>query len=64
MNHLQPGPMEADLISEFIARLVDHVPLGRIAPPQEITAPAAYLACDVSGYMTASSITTDSGFAV
>ncbi len=56
--------MEADLISEFIARLVDHVPLGRIAPPQEITAPAAYLACDVSGYMTASSITTDSGFAV
>lgn len=65
VNVVAPGPVETDmtaaLTDEQRARMIDAVPLGRIATPQEIAAAVAFLASQDAGYITGAVIPVDGG---
>lgn len=66
VNALSPGPFPAPSVNqanpEFIRRLEQRVPLGRIGLAQEICGPAVFLASDDSSYVTGSNLTVDGGW--
>jgi NAD(P)-dependent dehydrogenase (short-subunit alcohol dehydrogenase family) len=49
---------------EFIAKYCEHVPLGRMAEPDDLTGPLVFLASDASRYVTGQELRVDGGFAV
>ncbi|MBC6448190.1 3-oxoacyl-ACP reductase [Actinokineospora xionganensis] len=68
VNALCPGPVNTPLLQELFAkdperaaRRLVHIPMGRFAEPEEIAAAVAFLACDDSSFMTASSFLVDGG---
>ena len=65
VNVVAPGPVETDmtaaLTDEQRARMIDAVPLGRIATPQEIAAAVAFLASQDAAYITGAVIPVDGG---
>ena len=68
VNALCPGPVNTPLLKELFAkdperaaRRLVHVPLGRFGEPEEMAAAVAFLACDDSSFMTASSFLVDGG---
>ena len=65
VNVVAPGPVETDmtaaLTSEQRTKMIDAVPLGRIATPQEIAAVVAFLASQDAGYITGAVIPVDGG---
>jgi NAD(P)-dependent dehydrogenase (short-subunit alcohol dehydrogenase family) len=69
VNALCPGYVETELTAPLLAveRLRDEVvgatPLGRLATPEEIAAPALFLASDEASYVTGAALLADGGMA-
>ena len=65
VNVVAPGPVETDmtaaLTDELRAKMIDAVPLGRTATPQEIAGVVAFLASQDAAYITGAVIPVDGG---
>ena len=65
VNAVAPGPFPAPSVQEsvdFIRRLEDRVPLGRIGRPDEIVGIVVFLASDEASYVTGQTISVDGGW--
>lgn len=68
VNALAPGMVETDMTSPLLAdpdryqRLLEHIPLGRFAQPEEMGGAAVFLASDASSYMTGQVVYVDGGY--
>jgi len=67
VNAIAPGavnttmsPSAAD--QEKLAALLKRVPLGRIAQPEDMVGPVVFLACDMSAYVTGTTMIVDGGY--
>ncbi|MEE2687687.1 MAG: SDR family oxidoreductase [Chloroflexota bacterium] len=60
-NLIAPGGVRADQDPEFIERVSNLIPLGRLAEPDEYKAAVAFLISDASSYMTGAIISVDGG---
>jgi 3-oxoacyl-[acyl-carrier protein] reductase len=65
VNVVAPGPVETDMTAalndEQRAKMIDAVPLGRTATPQEIAGVVAFLASQDAAYITGAVIPVDGG---
>lgn len=65
VNAVAPGFMETDMVAEAwqtnSARIVERIPLGRIADPSEVAAAVLFLVSDRASYMTGSTIHVNGG---
>lgn len=68
VNAVSPGPFPNPEVQqkfpEFIQRLSNKVPLGRIGLPHELVGIMVYLCSDASSYMTGQNICIDGGWTV
>lgn len=66
VNAISPGPFPRTEISaaksDFIARLEQKVPMGRIGTPEEIAGPLLFLASDASSFVTGINLPVDGGW--
>ncbi|MBW8792956.1 MAG: 3-oxoacyl-ACP reductase FabG [Streptomyces sp.] len=64
-NVVAPGltetAMSAELTDAQRAAVVQHIPLGRLARPEEIAAAVAFVASETAGYITGAVIPVDGG---
>jgi NAD(P)-dependent dehydrogenase (short-subunit alcohol dehydrogenase family) len=63
-NALSPGGVRVDQPDDFASRLVDHVPLGRMASRDEYRAAIQFLCSDASAYMNGHNLVMDGGRSV
>jgi len=65
VNCVAPGTTESPLVEKFSEeqrkRLLELIPLGRFAKPEEIAAVVAFLASDEAGYITGATIDVNGG---
>jgi len=68
VNAVVPGPVDAGmwraLPEEKRKSLLEHVPLGRPAAPEEVAAAVAYLVSEEASYLTGISLRVDGGLAM
>ena len=66
VNALCPGPFPAPAVGrdnpEFVDKLAQKVPLGRIGVASEIAGPAVFLASDAASYVTGATLPVDGGW--
>jgi NAD(P)-dependent dehydrogenase (short-subunit alcohol dehydrogenase family) len=72
VNALAPGMAATPMFKTYIAeqadgeatrrRIVDAIPQGRLAEPEDVAAAVAYLAADESAHITGASIPIDGGY--
>jgi glucose 1-dehydrogenase len=69
VNAIGPGPTDTGMTryndpdkQEERERLLEHVPMGRWAQPDEIAGAAVYLASDAASFVTGTTIIVDGGF--
>jgi NAD(P)-dependent dehydrogenase (short-subunit alcohol dehydrogenase family) len=62
VNTLSPGGVRGGQDEQFTAKYCAHVPLGRMAEPQDLAAPLVFLASDASRYVTGQELRVDGGF--
>lgn len=67
-NCIAPGFIDTELTRannspEMIARLLERVPVGRLAAPEEIARVVVFLMAESNQYLTGQSINVDGGFA-
>ena len=66
VNALCPGPFPCPSVKEanpeFIKKLENRVPLGRIGIAEELKGPVVFLASDDSSYVTGSTLNVDGGW--
>jgi len=66
VNALSPGPFPSAEVQEqspdFIQRLGQRNPLGRIGRPEELVGPALFLASDAASYVTGANLPVDGGW--
>ncbi len=60
-NAIAPGGIYTDQEQDFVRRLSNLIPMGRMAKPDEYKAAVAFLVSDASSYMTGSVMTIDGG---
>ena len=71
MNVVSPGPVETPAIShltggqeqgqKLLSEMAAHVPLGRVAQPDEIAKAVAFLASDDASYVNGVELFVDGG---
>jgi acetoacetyl-CoA reductase len=65
VNTVSPGYVETDMVMairpEVRQQIVDAIPMGRLARPQEIAAVVAFLASEEAGYITGANISVNGG---
>jgi acetoacetyl-CoA reductase len=65
VNTVSPGYVETDLVRalrpEIRAQIVDSIPMGRLAKPEEIAAVVAFLVSEDAGYITGANISVNGG---
>jgi meso-butanediol dehydrogenase/(S,S)-butanediol dehydrogenase/diacetyl reductase len=70
VNAILPGLVQTNLTRrhfdnpDALAAFEQRIPMGRPAQPQEIAAPALYLACDDASYVNGASLLVDGAWAV
>ncbi len=68
VNAIAPGPFPNSSLlrkePEFVQRLADKTPLGRVGQPEEITAAVIFLAADEASYITGQTIAVNGGWNV
>jgi NAD(P)-dependent dehydrogenase (short-subunit alcohol dehydrogenase family) len=68
VNAIGPGPVETNLSRdrladpEAYAATVAHIPMGRVAQPQDLAGAATFLASDESAYVTGITLFVDGGW--
>lgn len=74
VNSVHPGYTDTPLVSNaigtmpeeegdrFAAEILTHIPIGRLALPEEIADPILFLASDSASYMTGSALIVDGGY--
>jgi len=66
LNSISPGPFPAESVQEdnpeFIKKLADKVPLGRIGQADEVKGPILFLASSASSYVNGTNIVVDGGW--
>jgi gluconate 5-dehydrogenase len=65
VNSISPGPFPNEEVQhdvDFISRLAERVPLGRIGKPSELKGVIILLASDASSYITGANISIDGGW--
>tara|TARA_B100001758_G_C18378630_1_gene595820 strand:+ start:898 stop:1734 length:837 start_codon:yes stop_codon:yes gene_type:complete len=60
-NALSPGGVKVNQSKEFVERLENLIPLGRMASPDEYRATVQYLCSDASEYLNGQNIVVDGG---
>ena len=61
VNSISPAGVYRDQDPKFVERLASRVPLGRMAFPEELKGPVAFLASDASSFMTGGNLLVDGG---
>jgi len=65
VNTVSPGYVETDMVKAIRAdvrqQIVDSIPMGRLAKPEEIAAVVAFLASEEAGYITGANISVNGG---
>ncbi len=65
VNTVSPGYVETDMVmairAEVRQQIVDSIPMGRLAKPEEIAAVVAFLASEEAGYITGANISVNGG---
>jgi acetoacetyl-CoA reductase len=65
VNTVSPGYVETDLVRAIRAdvrqQIIDSIPMGRLAQPEEIAAVVAFLASEEAGYITGANISVNGG---
>ena len=67
VNAIAPGVVETDMVRELLTperrqTIMPRFPMGRLAHVSDVSAMAAFLASEVSAYMTGETIAVDGGF--
>lgn len=66
VNSIAPGPFPNPAVHDehpdFVARLANRVPLGRVGDPAEIAGPVVMLASDEASFVTGQTISVDGGW--
>jgi len=65
VNTVSPGYVETDMVmairAEVRQQIIESIPMGRLAKPEEIAAVVAFLASDEAGYITGANISVNGG---
>jgi acetoacetyl-CoA reductase len=65
VNTISPGYVETDMVraikAEVLKSIVEQIPMGRLAQPDEIGALVAYLASEDAAYITGSNVSINGG---
>jgi acetoacetyl-CoA reductase len=65
VNTISPGYVATDMVRaikpEILQSIVEQIPMGRLAQPEEIAGLIAYLASDEAGYITGANISINGG---
>lgn len=63
-NCISPGGVFDNQNQIFVERYSNHTPLGRLATPYEVAAPALFLLSDESRYITGHNLVIDGGYSI
>jgi len=65
VNTISPGYVETDMVKamkpDVLKSIVEQIPMGRLAQPEEIAGLVAYLASEEAGYVTGANISINGG---
>ncbi len=68
VNAVAPGFIETDMVSQlqpdFLKKVLDRLPLGRLGRAEEVAKAVKFLADDASGYITGQTIIIDGGLSI
>ncbi len=65
VNTVSPGYVETDMVRamkpEILQSIIEQIPMGRLAQPEEVAGLVAYLASEEAGYITGANISINGG---